>query len=111
MIIHYTAFLIVHFCDLKMADSGRNMSSSALYVGYKDSCILTYLPLPKQINLLMKKLFVHLTRIIAPKIMQALKTTVFWKVTSHTDVSEVPAGSRCSLEEDIFTVRGIIPLS
>jgi len=43
--------------------------------------------------------------------MQALKTTIFCKVTSYTDVSEVPASSKFSFEEDLFTVRGIIPLS
>ena len=48
MIIDCTVFLYIHFCDLKMAHSGRNMSSSAQQSRIQDSCVLTY-PTPSPI--------------------------------------------------------------
>ena len=59
----------------------------------------------------MKELFVHFTLINAPKTMRDLKTTIFWKVTSYTDDSEVPARSQFSFVEDLFSKRGIVSLS
>jgi hypothetical protein len=59
-----------------------------------------------------KKLFVHFTLICkCAKNHASFETTVFKKVTSHTDVSEVPTVSQFSFEEDIFIIRGIISVS